>query len=134
MPLALAIALLPCLPARRSRSGVSLALTSAACTQVIELPIKHPELFDSLGISQPKGVLMYGPPGTGKVIFNHDAHSRAYLLLSISFAIACACSSRRRCLRAPLLTTRTAASFACLVLSWCKSTSARARAWFASCS
>jgi 26S proteasome regulatory subunit T6 len=34
--------------------------------EVIELPIKHPELFESLGIAQPKGVLLYGPPGTGK--------------------------------------------------------------------
>ena len=33
--------------------------------EVIELPIKHPELFDALGIAQPKGVLLYGPPGTG---------------------------------------------------------------------
>ena len=36
--------------------------------EVIELPIKHPELFVSLGIAQPKGVLMYGPPGTGKTL------------------------------------------------------------------
>lgn len=36
--------------------------------EVIELPIKHPELFDSLGIAQPKGVLMFGPPGTGKTL------------------------------------------------------------------
>jgi 26S proteasome regulatory subunit T6 len=36
--------------------------------EVIELPIKHPELFDALGISQPKGVLLYGPPGTGKTL------------------------------------------------------------------
>eukprot|EP00764_Aduncisulcus_paluster_P009888 gnl/Carplike_NY0171/3342_a4496_538.p1 GENE.gnl/Carplike_NY0171/3342_a4496_538~~gnl/Carplike_NY0171/3342_a4496_538.p1 ORF type:complete len:404 (+),score=105.58 gnl/Carplike_NY0171/3342_a4496_538:22-1212(+) len=36
--------------------------------EVIELPIKHPELFDSLGIQQPKGVLLYGPPGTGKTL------------------------------------------------------------------
>jgi len=36
--------------------------------EVIELPIKHPELFESLGISQPKGVLLYGPPGTGKTL------------------------------------------------------------------
>ena len=35
--------------------------------EVIELPIKHPELFDALGVAQPKGVLLYGPPGTGKV-------------------------------------------------------------------
>jgi len=36
--------------------------------EVIELPIQHPELFDSLGVSQPKGVLLYGPPGTGKTL------------------------------------------------------------------
>ena len=37
--------------------------------EVIELPIKHPELFESLGIAQPKGVLLYGPPGTGEYLF-----------------------------------------------------------------
>jgi len=36
--------------------------------EVVELPIKHPELFESLGIAQPKGVLLYGPPGTGKTL------------------------------------------------------------------
>ncbi|KAF1741309.1 hypothetical protein MXB_1493 [Myxobolus squamalis] len=36
--------------------------------EVIELPIKHPQLFERLGISQPKGVLLYGPPGTGKTL------------------------------------------------------------------
>jgi len=36
--------------------------------EVIELPIKHPELFESLGIEQPKGVILYGPPGTGKTL------------------------------------------------------------------
>merc|ERR1719163_1259932 len=36
--------------------------------EVIELPIKHPEIFDALGIAQPKGVLLYGPPGTGKTL------------------------------------------------------------------
>jgi len=36
--------------------------------EVVELPIKHPELFEALGIQQPKGVLMYGPPGTGKTL------------------------------------------------------------------
>jgi 26S proteasome regulatory subunit T6 len=36
--------------------------------EVIELPIKHPEIFDTLGIAQPKGVIMYGPPGTGKTL------------------------------------------------------------------
>ncbi|OUC49908.1 26S proteasome subunit P45 family protein [Trichinella nativa] len=36
--------------------------------EVIELPVKHPELFEALGIEQPKGVLLYGPPGTGKTL------------------------------------------------------------------
>ena len=36
--------------------------------EVIELPINHPELFESLGIAQPKGVILYGPPGTGKTL------------------------------------------------------------------
>jgi len=36
--------------------------------EVVELPIKHPELFDALGIPQPKGVILHGPPGTGKTL------------------------------------------------------------------
>lgn len=36
--------------------------------EVIELPIKNPELFKRVGISPPKGVLLYGPPGTGKTL------------------------------------------------------------------
>ncbi|MDP2788557.1 MAG: AAA family ATPase, partial [bacterium] len=36
--------------------------------EMIELPMKHPEVFERLGIEPPKGVLMYGPPGTGKTL------------------------------------------------------------------
>jgi transitional endoplasmic reticulum ATPase len=36
--------------------------------ETIELPIRHPELFNKLGIEPPKGVLLYGPPGTGKTL------------------------------------------------------------------
>jgi transitional endoplasmic reticulum ATPase len=36
--------------------------------EMIELPLKHPELFDRLGIEPPKGVLLHGPPGTGKTL------------------------------------------------------------------
>jgi transitional endoplasmic reticulum ATPase len=36
--------------------------------EIIELPMKHPELFKHLGIEPPKGVLLHGPPGTGKTL------------------------------------------------------------------
>ncbi len=36
--------------------------------EVIELPLKKPELFKAIGIHPPKGVLLYGPPGTGKTL------------------------------------------------------------------
>jgi len=36
--------------------------------EMIELPLRHPELFRRLGITPPKGVLLYGPPGTGKTL------------------------------------------------------------------
>ncbi len=36
--------------------------------EMVELPLRHPELFEKLGIEPPKGVLLYGPPGTGKTL------------------------------------------------------------------
>ena len=36
--------------------------------EVIELPLKHPELFRRVGIQPPKGILLHGPPGTGKTL------------------------------------------------------------------
>lgn len=48
--------------------------------EMIEIPLKRPELFDRLGIAPPKGVLMHGPPGTGKTLLakavasESDAH------------------------------------------------------------
>jgi len=36
--------------------------------EMVELPLRHPELFTRLGIEPPKGVLLYGPPGTGKTL------------------------------------------------------------------
>jgi transitional endoplasmic reticulum ATPase len=36
--------------------------------EMVELPLRHPELFKHLGIDPPKGVLLYGPPGTGKTL------------------------------------------------------------------
>ncbi|MFB6254734.1 MAG: CDC48 family AAA ATPase [Halobacteriaceae archaeon] len=48
--------------------------------EMIELPMRHPELFQTLGIEPPKGVLLHGPPGTGKTLIANavaneiDAH------------------------------------------------------------
>src|SRR3989344_4014281 len=36
--------------------------------EMVELPLKHPEIFEKLGIEAPKGVLLHGPPGTGKTL------------------------------------------------------------------
>jgi len=36
--------------------------------EMVELPLKHPEIFEKLGIEPPKGVLLHGPPGTGKTL------------------------------------------------------------------
>ena len=36
--------------------------------EMIELPLRHPEIFEKLGIEAPKGVMLYGPPGTGKTL------------------------------------------------------------------
>src|SRR5690606_37350353 len=36
--------------------------------EMIELPLRHPEVFERLGVEAPKGVLLHGPPGTGKTL------------------------------------------------------------------
>ncbi|PIN71210.1 ATPase [Candidatus Pacearchaeota archaeon CG09_land_8_20_14_0_10_30_9] len=48
--------------------------------EMVEIPLKHPEIFQKLGVSPPKGVLLHGPPGTGKTLLakavanESDAH------------------------------------------------------------
>ena len=39
----------------------------AQIREMVELPLRHPQLFKSIGIKPPRGVLLYGPPGTGKM-------------------------------------------------------------------
>ena len=38
----------------------------AQIREMIELPLRHPALFKTLGVKPPRGVLLYGPPGSGK--------------------------------------------------------------------
>jgi len=50
--------------------------------EMVELPLKHPEVFDRLGIDPPRGVLLYGPPGTGKTLIAravaHESEARFF--------------------------------------------------------
>ncbi len=53
--------------------------------EMIELPLKYPEIFDRLGVQPPKGVFLYGPPGTGKtLIVRAVAHETDAYFISIS--------------------------------------------------
>ncbi|MFC7209388.1 CDC48 family AAA ATPase [Natronoarchaeum sp. GCM10025321] len=60
--------------AERSETGPSVTyediggLDDEQVREMIELPMRHPELFQQLGIEPPKGVLLHGPPGTGKTL------------------------------------------------------------------
>jgi len=40
----------------------------AKIREMIEIPLRHPALFKTLGVKPPRGVLLFGPPGTGKTL------------------------------------------------------------------
>lgn len=57
--------------------------------EVIELPVKHPELFEALGIAQPKGVLLYGPPGYLILIFLTSRTGKTLLARAVAHHTDC---------------------------------------------
>jgi transitional endoplasmic reticulum ATPase len=40
----------------------------AQIREMVELPLRHPQLFKSIGVKPPRGILLFGPPGTGKTL------------------------------------------------------------------
>ena len=57
----------PC-PRSPTRTSAALKRQLERVREIVELPLKYPELFERLGIDAPKGVLLYGPPGCGKTL------------------------------------------------------------------
>ena len=49
--------------------------------EMVELPMRHPELFEKIGVEAPKGVLLYGPPGTGKTLLQKQLQEKLMLIL-----------------------------------------------------
>ena len=55
------------LPGRRRYDDVGgVRKQMAQIRELVELPLRHPQLFKTIGVKPPKGILLYGPPGSGK--------------------------------------------------------------------
>lgn len=46
----------------------------AQIRELVELPLRHPQLFKTIGVKPPKGILLYGPPGSGKLSVQLDTY------------------------------------------------------------
>ena len=48
----------------------------AQIRELVELPLRHPQLFKTIGVKPPKGILLYGPPGSGALASASDGRVR----------------------------------------------------------
>jgi len=53
---------------RLIKSGPDIVSRYYQIRELVELPLRHPQLFKAIGIKPPRGILMFGPPGTGKTL------------------------------------------------------------------
>lgn len=85
------ITLGPSVPSREKGPAVSyediggLGKEIARVREMIELPLRHPEIFEQLGVEPPKGILFYGPPGCGKTLIARAvAHEAGCHFISVN--------------------------------------------------
>ena len=61
----------------------------ALIKEMVELPLRHPQLFKAIGVKPPRGILLYGPPGTGKTLIARAVANETgaffYLINGISY-------------------------------------------------
>lgn len=60
---------------------------------MVELPLRHPQLFKAIGVKPPRGILLFGPPGTGKTLIARAVANETgaffYLINGITSKILC---------------------------------------------
>src|SRR3712207_8594523 len=76
-------------PPRSTLFPYTTLFRSQKVREMIELPLRHPEIFEKLGIEAPKGVLLYGPPGTGKTLLDRKSTRLNSSHANISYAVFC---------------------------------------------
>ena len=61
----------------------------ALIKEMVELPLRHPQLFEAIGVKPSRGILLYGPPGTGKTLIARAVANETgaffYLINGISY-------------------------------------------------
>jgi transitional endoplasmic reticulum ATPase len=63
----------------------------ALIKEMVELPLRHPQLFKAIGVKPPRGILLFGPPGTGKTLIARAVANETgaffYLINGIAFFV-----------------------------------------------